>query len=208
MCCTRLAGNTGRKNYAKNSPSGHHRTNLSGCIFATKACRPIEVGKNLLNSSISSTCLHNMANFGPLTAEIGLPVWGTPAVTAATSLTGCQPNIAQCLAVSIRLYTIYTFSGALARDGILPDAKFTLHPSLAFSYTGSVILHGTPVAGVSQILRRGTRNGITELTQRAPPIFGWAAITLADILVMATLCNRAGHYIFALWFLSYGRPME
>ena len=97
---------------------------------------------------------------------------------------------------------MYTFSGALARDGILPDAKFTLHPSLAFSYTGSVILHGTPVAGVSQILRRGTRNGITELTQRAPPIFGWAAITLADILVMATLCNRAGHYIFALWFLS------
>jgi len=32
--------------------------------------------------------------------------------------------------------------------------------------------------GVSQTLRRGTRNGITELSQRAPPIFGWAAITL------------------------------
>jgi len=26
-----------------------------------------------------STCLHNMANFGPLTAEIGSGVWGTPA---------------------------------------------------------------------------------------------------------------------------------
>jgi len=32
--------------------------------------------------------------------------------------------------------------------------------------------------GVSQTLRRGTRNGIAELSQSAPPIFGWAAITL------------------------------
>jgi len=35
--------------------------------------------KNLLNSNISSTCPHNMVNFGPLTAEIGWWVWGTPA---------------------------------------------------------------------------------------------------------------------------------
>jgi len=34
-------------------------------------------------------------------------------------------------------YTIYTFSEALAPDGILPGAKFTLRPSLAFCY-GSV----------------------------------------------------------------------
>jgi len=34
-------------------------------------------------------------------------------------------------------------------------------------------------SGISQPLRRGTRNGITELSQRAPPIFGWAAITLS-----------------------------
>ena len=42
----------------------------------------------------------------------------------------------------------------------------------------AALLHGTPAAGVSQTLRRGTRNGITELSQRAPPIFGWAAITV------------------------------
>jgi len=34
--------------------------------------------KNLLNSNTSSTCPDNMVNFGPLAAEIGLPVWGTP----------------------------------------------------------------------------------------------------------------------------------
>jgi len=35
--------------------------------------------KNLLNSDTSSTRLHNMVNFGPLTAEIGPVVWGIPA---------------------------------------------------------------------------------------------------------------------------------
>ena len=33
--------------------------------------------KNLLNSSISSTCPHNMVNFAPLMAEICCWVWGT-----------------------------------------------------------------------------------------------------------------------------------
>ena len=35
--------------------------------------------KNLLSSNISSTCSHNMVNFGPLAAEIVSLVWGTPA---------------------------------------------------------------------------------------------------------------------------------
>ena len=33
----------------------------------------------LLSSNICSRCPHNMVNFGPLTAEIGPVVWGTPA---------------------------------------------------------------------------------------------------------------------------------
>jgi len=62
----------------KNLPSGHHHTTLSGYIFATKA--PIDnQKKNLLSSNISSKCPHNMVNFGPLTTEISLVVWGTPA---------------------------------------------------------------------------------------------------------------------------------
>jgi len=58
------------------SPSGHHPTTLLGYIFATKAC--INNRKNLLSSNISSTCPHNMVNFGPLAAEIFSLVWGTP----------------------------------------------------------------------------------------------------------------------------------
>jgi len=33
----------------------------------------------VLSSNTSSTCPDNMVNFGPLTAEIGSGVWGTPA---------------------------------------------------------------------------------------------------------------------------------
>jgi len=75
----RLAGNAGRKKIAKKSPSAHHRTNLSGYIFATKALIDRQSEKNSLNSNISSRCRHNMANFSPLTAEIRWQVWDTSA---------------------------------------------------------------------------------------------------------------------------------
>jgi len=60
----------------KNWPSGHHRTTLSGYIFATVA--RIDNGKKLLRNNISFTFPHNMVNFGPLTAEIDWRIWGTP----------------------------------------------------------------------------------------------------------------------------------
>ena len=70
MCCTRLAGNTGRKK----SPFWHHRTSLSGYIIGTKAC--IDNRKKLLNSNYtSSTCPDNMVNFGLLSAEMCWRVW-------------------------------------------------------------------------------------------------------------------------------------
>jgi len=61
----------------KKLPSVHHRTILSGHIFATKGC--IDNRKKVLNSNISSTCPHNMVNFGLLTVEIWWRVWDTPA---------------------------------------------------------------------------------------------------------------------------------
>ena len=79
----------------------------------------------MLNSTLSPTCPHNMVKFGLLTAEIVSLVWGTPVnfngfrvlaslvVTAATSLNGCQPNFAQCLALT-RAGRRYTFSAAVA----------------------------------------------------------------------------------------------
>jgi len=43
----------------------------------------------------------------------------------------------------------------------------------------AALLHGTPAAGISQTLQCGSRNGTRrELSQRAPPVFGWVAIML------------------------------
>ena len=65
------------KKTRQKSPSGHHRTTLSGYIFATK--EHIDSRKKLLNCNTSSICSGNMVNFGPLAAEICWRVWGIPA---------------------------------------------------------------------------------------------------------------------------------
>jgi len=102
-CCTRLAGNAGRKKSPK-IRHGHHRTI---CRAVSSQLRHVSIiGKNLLNSNISPTCSFNMANFGLLGAEICWRVWGTLAnfngfrVLAALlngarqSNSGRQPNSA------------------------------------------------------------------------------------------------------------------
>jgi len=141
MCCTQLAGNTGRKNDEKRSPSAHHRTTLLGCIFVNNA--RIDNGKNLLDSNISSTCMPSQ--YGERRPTSGWDRFGSlghPSkfqrlshlgfVTAPTSLTEGQSNFARCLAVY--------WAGTLHIHfrGLLPGAKFTLRPSLALSYIGSV----------------------------------------------------------------------
>jgi len=77
MCCTRLAANTRRKNGAK---TRHLGTIVQLCqAESSQLIHVLTTGKNLLNSNVSRTCPHNMANFGPLAAEICWRVWGTPA---------------------------------------------------------------------------------------------------------------------------------
>jgi len=50
---------------------------LSGYIFSTKA--RIDNPKKLVRQQYLPHMAHNMVNFGPLAAEIGLVVWGTQA---------------------------------------------------------------------------------------------------------------------------------
>jgi len=56
----RLAGNAGRKNYEKKSPSGHHRTTY---IFATTA--RIDNRKEVLSSNMSPTMSSQYGEFRP-----------------------------------------------------------------------------------------------------------------------------------------------
>jgi len=101
MCGTQLTKNTGPKKLPKICHLGT-TAQLSGAM--SLQLRHIStVGKKLLNSNTSSTCLHNMANFSPLTAHVSSGVLGTPAnfngfrVLAALlqqSGSGRQPNFA------------------------------------------------------------------------------------------------------------------
>jgi len=91
-----------------------------------------------------------------------------------------------------RLLRWYTFFG-----GSCPLTKFypvqnSHYVQLLRSPIYAALLHGTPAAGVSQTLPRGTRNGITELSQTAPPIFGWAATTLG--IGPHSSCNYSLYY--------------
>jgi len=103
--------------------------------------------KTHLKSNISRTCPHNMVNSGPLTAEIGWQVWGSQAnfngfrVLASLLHRRRSTRSTKFYTLFGRLlgwYTMYTFSGALLPNGILPAAKFTLRASLGFSYIGSI----------------------------------------------------------------------
>ena len=62
---------------AKKSPSWHHRTTLSGYVFAIKA--RIGNRKKLVNQQYLLYMSPQYGELGPLAAEIVSLVWGTPA---------------------------------------------------------------------------------------------------------------------------------
>ena len=116
---------------------------------------------------------HNMVNFGPLAAEIGPVVWGTPAninrfrVLASLLQRRRSPEANQTLHnlwLSPGLvHYIYIFGGfcSLAEFCYVQNS---LCVQVLRSRILAALLHGTPAAGLSQTLQRGTRNGITELS--------------------------------------------
>jgi len=140
---------------------------------------------------MSSTCSQNMVNFGPLTAETCWRVWGIPTQQIST---GFASWLRYCTDVAQRRSTTLCrmFDRLLGWYvqrpfwGSCPLTEFCqLQNSLCVQVLRSPIgpllaalLHGTRAAAVSQTLWHGTRNGIAELSQRAPTIFGWAATTL------------------------------
>ena len=75
MCCTRLAGNTGRKNRRFGTIAQLCRAISSELRHAST------IGKKKLveQQYLLYMSTHKMVNFGPLAAEIVSLVWGTPA---------------------------------------------------------------------------------------------------------------------------------
>jgi len=192
MCCTLLAEIQDAKNRQKFAIWAPSHNFIRLCLCKEGIYRQSE--KNL-NSNISSTCPHNMANFGPLMDEIGLPVWGTP-----TNFNGFRvlPSLLQRRRSPQANQTLHDawpspglvhyvyVSGALAPLMQFCPVQNLLYVQILRSPILKTLLHGTPAAGVSQTLRRGTRNRPTELSQSPPPIFGWVAITLASAHILVT----------------------
>jgi len=120
----------------------------------------IDNPENTLKSNISSTCPHNMVNFGlrstngrDWSASLGHPskfqaVSRLVFVYAPTSLNERQPNFARCLAVSWADTPVHYihFRGLLSPSGILPGTKFTWRePNFAaFSTGGHLYSAGWP----------------------------------------------------------------
>jgi len=175
--CRQLAENTGHKK----SPKIRHLGTIAQLYLAESLqLRHVStIGKNLLNTNISSTRSYNMLNFRPLMAEIVSGVWGTPAakfngfrVLASLLQRHRSPEANQTLYDVGRLlgcYAIYIY----IFGGSWPLTKFCQVKNYVTSKSCVCYRIGTALQQ-----RRHTRNGITELSQRAPPIFGWAAITL------------------------------
>jgi len=156
---------------AKNSPSGHHRTTLSGYIFASKAL--IDNRKNLLNSSIYTTFPYNMANLGPLAAEICWKVWGTPAnfnwfrVLAALLHSTLLVGVIQPLQCWTEGAT-YIWQGGITL-GIGPHSSLgMLHKYLlvksAFIYFNTLIRSSAPVEWLFSIDRQIETAGRNRLS--------------------------------------------
>jgi len=124
----------------------HHRTTLSGCIFARKAC--IDNRKKLVKWQYLLHSLHNMVNFGPLMAEMCCRVWGTPANFNRFHILAWLLHQRRSMEVnqtlhdvwlsSVLVYCIYILGGSCPLTEFLPAAEFTLRPILAFSYIGNV----------------------------------------------------------------------
>ena len=175
---------------------------------------------NWLNSNISSRCSHNMANFSPLMAEIGWRVWDTPANFNGFRILALLLQQCRSPAANQTLHDVWPSPGLvhyiyifLFFGGFCPLVKFfQVQSSLCIQVLRSpvlaALLHGTRPAGISQTLRRGTRNEITELSQMAPHIFGWAAITLgigphSSLGMFEEILKLAG---ITLELISVGQP--
>jgi len=131
----------------------------------------------------------HMVNFGPLAAEIDWRVWGTPANFNGFRVLASLLHRLRSTEVNQTLHDVWPspalvyygpiciFPGLLPPNGILPGAKFTLRPSLAFSNIGSVTARHSS-SGCQPKFAAWYKEWNYGTFAEGAPIFRWAAITL------------------------------
>jgi len=137
-----------------------------------------------------------------IAAEIGLRVWGTPAncngfrvlASLLQRRRSSEANqTAGCLAVSWTA-TLCIHLG----DSCLLTEFRQVQNSLCVQVLRSppilaALLNSTGAAADCQSLRHGTRNGFTQHSQTAAPIFGRAAITLGTCPHSSSVLFKRNH---------------
>jgi len=163
MCCTRLAENTG----CKKSQKIRHLGTIAQLLWAV----PLQLRHvlTLRKKAIKLQYLLHMppqyGKLGPLADEIGSGVWGTPANLNEFRV---LPSLLQWRRSPEANHTlhdvwpspglvhyIYIFRGSCYLTEFCP-VQNSLYVQVLRSPIFSALLHGTPEAGVSQTLRRGT----------------------------------------------------
>ena len=177
MCCTWLAGNTGRKNCTKISPSAHHCATLLGYIFATKPC--IDNQKKFVKQQYLLQTSPQYGKFWPTDGWDWFRSLEHPSKFQRVSRSWFHycSDVAHWRPTKLytmfgRLlgwYTIYTFSGAFASWRNIAMCKIHLVSQVLHSPIFAALLHSTAAARSAKVCR---------IEQREPPIFGRAAITL------------------------------
>ena len=124
--------------------------NFVGLYFTTKAC--IDNRKKLVKSNMSSTCPHNMAHFGPLTAEICCRVWGHPSKFERVSRVSSLLQRRHLSEANLTLHDvwqslIYTFFAGSCPLTEFCQVKDSLYVQVLRSPVLAALLHGTPAAG-------------------------------------------------------------
>ena len=152
-------------------------TTLSDYIFATKACID-NWKKNLLNSHIFSRCPHSMVKLGPLMAEIGSAVWGTPPNFNVFHALASLLQWRRSLEANQTLYDVLLSPGLVHHiyifGGCCPLTEFchvqySLCVRILCSPILAALLHGTPAVASAKLC---------GAEQREPPTFGRTGITL------------------------------
>jgi len=170
ICCTWFAHNTDHKN----SPSVHHRTTLSGYIFATKAC--IDSWKKIVKQQY--LYMSSQYELWPTNRWVLLATLGHPSQQISTGFASWTSQVTQRR--STKLHNIWTFPGLVdyiyILGGLAPLTEFYQVPnSLCVQVLRSpilaTVLHGTRVVGVRQTAAWYKEWIITELSLQGFPIF-------------------------------------
>jgi len=187
--------------WRKKSPSRHHCTTLSGYIFAVRHVATI--GKKVVKHQYLLQMSSQYSKLRPTSGWDQLAGLGHPSKFQWVSRLGfviaarCSPEANQTLhdvwSSPGLVHYVYTFRGCCSLMEFCPMQNILYVQLLQFSYIGSVTAHHSSSGNQPNSAAWYREwNYWTFAEGGAPPIFGWAAITLG-----------IGHILVCFWRVRF-----